>query len=227
MQEFISGTDVDNKYLVIAKNGNMRLGIKPELIQPISSGVIAIMLRIRAARTEQDENLTDGNVVTLQTKFENPADAFKDITFEGSSNKRASLVARLHVEGGTDTPDEVMAFATSYSPIPDEIMTKLVDGVKKNINPMLLCATDEEINAFIQQGFEPILNQIKAIAASAGAVHNVAKASVGVFGSQQEFLKSAADAAQEAASKYIGSDAAIPEDEMITEDDDQDSDENS
>src|SRR5690606_23047649 len=100
MSEFISGTSGAKNYFVVASNGKVRLGVKPEAIQPISKTVAAVIVRVRAARTEEGTS-TAGQVVSLADakEFEMPAEAFPNIKWEKSDSKRASCLMILKVRG--------------------------------------------------------------------------------------------------------------------------------
>ena len=196
------GTQGRQDYLVIARNGNAVLGVKPNAIAKGSSlglpGTMWLGVRIRAASAEGVfDPQHASNVVHLSKKFEHYGEAWPNIHWENIDAIRSSSEIGIFLRGSLDgTEAEIESVLDQIRG--GKIAHKLMDYLEERIDKNTLILTREEIVQYLVKNYyEPLVNGIEKGIKVKRAVAEESQNHIGAFGIQAEILKKAYQKVQE------------------------------
>lgn len=221
----MTGTNGYEDYLVIARNGNVALGIKPNDISPGARfghpGTVWFGARLRSAPAGSlfDGEADEENVVKFHKNPENLWDAWPEVVWEKKSDKRASTTIGVLLRGTLDGPigDAQQLLDKMKSGKLSEQMAEYLAGLAGAENLVL---TPDEIAAWLTGNvYGKIADKLEKTIEARGIVEQEMEKNIGTFGMQASILKKAYAKLQEEAED-------LPEDDQQDDDPNYDDDGN-
>lgn len=191
------GTNGFHDYFVIARKGNMALGIKPNNISPGTKfghpGTVWFGARLRSAPAGDlfaDENGVD-NVVQFQKKFETPGEAWDGVVWEKEDQSRASTTVgallRGTLEGSLSEAHLVLDEMKG-----GKLSKKLADYLTELAGPENMIMDADALAAMLTEHvYGKIAAKLEKMVEARQIVEEEMEKSIGTFGMQAQLLKKA------------------------------------
>lgn len=193
----MQGTYGKHDYFVIARKGNMAVGVKPNSISPGKPkghpGCVWFGARLRVAPVGTlfaDEKGVD-NVVQFQQKYDKPAEAFPDVVWEASNSERASTTVGALLRGTLDaTLEEAEPLLTGM--VDGSLALKLTNYLAELIGPeYLIMDADALAQVLTQHVYEPVSVKVRKGLQTNQLVIDEMEKTIGNFGVTASILKKA------------------------------------
>lgn len=199
------GTNGYHDYFVIARKGNMALGIKPNNIAPGAkfghAGTVWFGARLRSAPADglfSDDNGVD-NVVQFQKKFEKPADAWDGVVWEKDNEERASTTVGALLRGTLEGNIEEAKLILNEMR-DGKLATKLATYLAELAGTENLIMPIDELSAMLTEHvYGKIAVKLEKAIEARAIVETEMEKTIGTFGMQASILKKAYAKLQEEA----------------------------
>jgi hypothetical protein len=194
--KMMKGTSGADDYLVVARKGNVVLGVKVLKVVPASplgaKDHVWFPARLRSAPADtMFDDEPNSNVVKLEKKYDNLAEPWPSITWEKVDEYRASTIVGLILPGRlVANPDEIKEVVNYLSN--GEIANKLADYLYNVAGGQNMILTKEEIVNWLQsERYLPMAKSIEKGLKQATVYQEEVNKVVGTFAAHTEILKNA------------------------------------
>lgn len=196
------GTNGYHDYFVIARKGNIALGIKPNNIAPGDRfghpGTTWFGARLRAAPAgDLFEAEGEGNVVQFQKKFDLPAEAWDEVEWEKSDGDRASTTIGSLIRGtlsGSIDDAKMVLEEMKDGKLANKLATYLTElaGAEN-----MILSIDELSAILTDKVYGKIAAKLEKMIEARKIVETEMEKNIGTFGMQAKMLKKAYEKMQE------------------------------
>ncbi|MCL4743825.1 MAG: hypothetical protein KJZ83_00270 [Burkholderiaceae bacterium] len=200
-QKMMRGTGGAYDYLVIARRGDIALGIKPNSIMNGKAfghpGTVWFGTRLRSASAQgMFEEVEESKVVKLEKKPENFWDAWPNVVWELQDNMRASTTIGVLLRGSLDgTRTEAEALLAEMKD--GKLSSKMADYLYEIIGPEHMILSPAEIAKWLTENvYGKVAGQIEKSLKAKMIVEKEMEANIGHFGMQAAILKKAYEEVQ-------------------------------
>lgn len=182
-------------YLVIARRGDIALGVKPNAIVKGETfghpGTVWFGSRLRSAPATGMFDEEPSKVVKLEKKPENLWDAWPNVVWEKKSSERASTVIGVLLKGSLDgTKEEAEAILNEMKD--GKLAKRMADYLYELIGSEYMILSRDEISNYLTENvYGKIAASIEKMIKAKMIVEQEMGKNIGVFGMQAQILKKA------------------------------------